>query len=379
MKADILIQGGTVIDPARNINQKQDLAIQRGKIVEVPQGEAVEADQVLPAQGHIVVPGLIDLHAHLNYLGSANGLPGDAACLPNGVTAVADAGSVGVSNYRALLHQTESWMVKTRFYLNVSAGGQIMSKQFPEPLDPSKWEDSLFQKALADGQGRILGFKVRTSKKVVGELGLVPLKAAICLAQRFSVPLVVHPTDPPLPMGELAAMLEPGSILCHIYQGVGETAIQGDKLSDGLMQAQRRGVIYDVAHGRLNFSFPVAREALRLGLEPDTISTDASQANWNKLPMVSLPIVMGKFLAMGMPLEKVIEKTTSRPARILGQEGEWGTLTPGTCADVAILKIVNQPVIYQDCFGNEQPGAQRLSVRATILDGKIVYRTAEMM
>lgn len=254
-----------------------------------------------------------------------------------------------------------------------------MSKHFPEPLDPSKWEDALFRKAMEDSQGKILGFKVRTSKKVVGELGLKPLTAAIDLAQRFSVPLVVHPTDPPIPMGELAAMLAPGSILCHVYQGIGHTAVEGDKLSDGLMQAQERGVLCDVAHGRLNFSFPVARKALQLGLEPDTISTDASQANWNKAPMVSLPAVMGKFLAMGMPLENIIEKTTSRPAQILGQAEEWGTLAPGTCADVAIIKVVNQPVIYQDCFGNKQPGEQRLSVRATILDGNIVYRSTEIM
>ncbi|MCU6702879.1 MULTISPECIES: amidohydrolase family protein [Eubacteriales] len=379
MKADILIHGGTVIDPARGIHEQRDVAIRHGKFLEIPMGEPVEAGQILPAQDHIVTPGLIDLHTHINYLGSANGLPGDTFCLPNGVTAVADAGSIGVSNYRALLHQTDAWMVKTRFFINVSAGGQIMSKHFPEPLDPSKWEDELFQKAFEDGRGRILGLKVRTSKKVVGELGLKPLKAAIELARRFSMPLVVHPTDPPVPMGELAELLDPGSILCHIFQGVGMTCIENGHLSEGLLQARERGVIYDVAHGRLNFSFPVARTALNLGLEPDTISTDASQANWNKTPMVSLPVVMGKFLVMGMSLDRVIEKVTCNPARILGQAGKWGTMAPGTCADAAIIKIQNRPVIYQDCFGNEQPGEQVLSVRATILDGKLVYRAAEMM
>ena len=82
MKADILIHGGTVIDPARGIHEQRDVAIRHGKFLEIPMGEPVEAGQILPAQDHIVTPGLIDLHTHINYLGRQNVSPGNPFALP---------------------------------------------------------------------------------------------------------------------------------------------------------------------------------------------------------------------------------------------------------------------------------------------------------
>lgn len=379
MKTDLLIQKGTIIDPSRGVHERGDIAVSGNRIEAIPDGEPVEADQIIDADGCYVTPGLIDLHTHMNYLGSASGLEGDAAFLPNGVTAAADAGSVGVSNYRALLHQSAGWQIKTKFYLNVSAGGQIMSSQFSEPLDPEKWDEALFREALLRYPERVIGLKVRTSRKVVGDLGLKPLEAAVTLAEKLRIPLVVHPTDPPISMGEIARMLPSGSILCHIFQGIGMTAATQDGLSDGLLEAQKRGVIFDVAHGRKNFDFTVADKALALGLDPDTISTDLSAANWNKLPLVGLPVVMGKFLALGKTLDWVIDRTTRIPAQILGEKGEWGTLMPGTCADIAILREIPKETVFYDCFDNQVVGKSRLVVCATILDGKIVYRSADML
>ena len=379
MKADLLIRGGMIIDPSQNLHKPGNVAVVGGFIQQISDTEPIEAMQVIDAEGCYVTPGLIDLHTHMNYLGSAGGLEGDVAFLPSGVTAAADAGSVGVSNYRALLHQAASWQVKTKFYLNVSAGGQIMSSQFAEPLNPQKWDKALFQEAFLRYPDRIVGLKVRTSRKVVGELGLRPLKAAIALSEDLSLPLVVHPTDPPIPMGKIAEMLPSGSILCHIFQGVGMTAATQNGLSEGLIEAQTRGIILDVAHGRMNFDFTVAEKAIAFGLEPDTISTDLSAANWNQLPLVSLPVVMSKFLALGKSIDWVIDRTTRIPARILGEENKWGTLRPGTCADIAILREIPKETVLYDCFGNHMVGKSRLINCATILDGKIVYRSADML
>ena len=254
-----------------------------------------------------------------------------------------------------------------------------MSSQFSEPLDPEKWDEALFREALLRYPERVIGLKVRTSRKVVGDLGLKPLEAAVTLAEKLRIPLVVHPTDPPISMGEIARMLPSGSILCHIFQGIGMTAATQDGLSDGLLEAQKRGVIFDVAHGRKNFDFTVASRAIASGLDPDTISTDLSAANWNRLPLVSLPVVMGKFLALGKSIDWVIDRTTRIPAQVLGEKEEWGTLKPGTCADIAILREVPKKTVFYDCFGNQMTGKSRLVACATILDGKIVYRSADML
>jgi dihydroorotase len=56
----LLIQNGTIIDPATRTQQRRDLLLRDGKIA-VSGGTA---DQILDAAGCYVVPGLIDIHVH---------------------------------------------------------------------------------------------------------------------------------------------------------------------------------------------------------------------------------------------------------------------------------------------------------------------------
>jgi dihydroorotase len=62
----ILIQGGRLLDPASGRDEPGDLAIAGGRIVglgAVPMG--FEPDLTVPASGHLVAPGLVDLAARL--------------------------------------------------------------------------------------------------------------------------------------------------------------------------------------------------------------------------------------------------------------------------------------------------------------------------
>ncbi len=70
-----------------------DLAVYDGKIVKAEAGQ--EAEKVVDVSGCLVVPGLIDIHTHLNFPGGATGMPVDLASVPHGVTASVDAGSTG--------------------------------------------------------------------------------------------------------------------------------------------------------------------------------------------------------------------------------------------------------------------------------------------
>ena len=68
---DLLITGGTVIDPASERNGPADVAIAGGKIAAVGTSEAVRAwigpkTQVFDLKGLTVTPGLIDSHCHLS-------------------------------------------------------------------------------------------------------------------------------------------------------------------------------------------------------------------------------------------------------------------------------------------------------------------------
>jgi len=55
-KGDLLIRGGTVIDPTRNLFGKTDVLIQSGRIIELRVEETADAEKVIDATGHLVLP-----------------------------------------------------------------------------------------------------------------------------------------------------------------------------------------------------------------------------------------------------------------------------------------------------------------------------------
>lgn len=61
----ILIQNGTLIDPASDRVWNDDILVEDGKISEIGKGLSAEDAQVIDATGLIVAPGLVDMHVHL--------------------------------------------------------------------------------------------------------------------------------------------------------------------------------------------------------------------------------------------------------------------------------------------------------------------------
>ncbi len=108
---DLLIEGGTVIDPGQNLHGPLDVAIKDGKILAVSKNIPKErALKVVSAKDRIVTPGFIDLHAHC-YDGVGIGVNADRSCLSRGVTTVVDAGSAGspmFPNFRKYIINTSA-------------------------------------------------------------------------------------------------------------------------------------------------------------------------------------------------------------------------------------------------------------------------------
>ena len=63
MSYDILIKKGKIIDGTGNPWYRADVAIEKGRIVELGR-DLGKADKVIDAKGHIVSPGFIDIHSH---------------------------------------------------------------------------------------------------------------------------------------------------------------------------------------------------------------------------------------------------------------------------------------------------------------------------
>lgn len=105
---DILIKGGRLIDPKNNVDGIMDIAISDGKVAKVARSiPSGDAKKVIPAEGLLVTPGLIDIHGHVfhgtkpnHYL--SDGLiavPPDGFTFRSGVTTIVDCGGPGWKNF----------------------------------------------------------------------------------------------------------------------------------------------------------------------------------------------------------------------------------------------------------------------------------------
>ena len=365
----MLIKNGWIIDPAGQVDGLGEVAILNQHIV----AKTEKYDQTLDASGCYVLPGLIDFHTHL-FRGSAFGVEPELF-LPTGVTAAVDAGTTGCLNFTYFYQKTLSQSrLRLKAFLNVSCIGQP-GGGIVEPLDDTALNWSRIEELWESYRDVLLGLKIRISKSIIRHNGVKPLLDTLAFAKARGIPVNVHVTDPVVPSEELLAYFQKGDIFCHVFHGSGSTILgeKGHVLSEA-WAAKERGVIFDAANGRLNFSFKIAKQALSEGFFPDIISTDATANTFGAPGMVkNLPFVMSKYLNLGLSLNQVVRAVTETPAKLMGLAGKIGTLVPGAGADVVICKLVKKPIFFKDALGEVWEGQEVLAPVMVILQGKVVY------
>jgi dihydroorotase len=87
----ILLKGGTLIDPGSGRDEQMDILVRDGRIESMGKGINAPAAQVIELKGKIVAPGFIDMHVHLREPGfeyKETILTGCTAAAAGGFTAV---------------------------------------------------------------------------------------------------------------------------------------------------------------------------------------------------------------------------------------------------------------------------------------------------
>lgn len=372
--ADVIIRGGTVLDPYANTEEIRDIAVRNGKIVEA---EGVTAKELIDASGCLVIPGLIDFHCHLGSGISDLGIADEAMGFPTGVTTAVDAGTSGTANYECFRSKTLSSRLRIKAFLNVCPAG-LITTAYHENLDPKVFQRDKLLRLLEKYGDQLLGLKIRQSTELVDGRGLEPMKAMLAIAEEAGCPVVVHTTNPPAKAEELARLLRPGDVYAHVYQGKGENVVRDGHVIPEILEHQKRGVLFDAANGVNHFSFRVAQICLEEGLLPDIISTDLTTKSAYKPGRVfSLPYVLSKYRALGLSWMQIFQRAILKPAEVLGYKKELGSLLPSTCADLAIVRPVSRKVVFQDTFGESLEGKELLRTELTMRDGQVVFRQIE--
>jgi dihydroorotase len=171
---------------------------------------------------------------------------------------------------------------------------------------------------------------------------------------------------------ELIGHMRAGDIYTHLYgRRLTSQGAAQEELQDGLRDGRKRGVLFDVGHGVDGFWFRVALPAIKQGFLPDTISTDIHKDSV-MLPRATMTNVMSKFLAMGLTLEQVIERSTVNPARAI-RRADLGSLEPGGVADIAVMEVRRGPVAFLDSGHGKLTSDRELRCVLTVRNGDIVW------
>lgn len=385
---DLIIKGGEVVDPAQEVHQILDVAIQEGRIASLEANiPETQARDVLNVSGKLVTPGLVDLHTHVYWGGAGLGIQPDRVCKETGVTTFVDAGSAGAGNFLGFKeHVIDRSQVRILAFLNIAFPGMTAAIYDPENYvivgETFDLRFAMLGPALEVGRAfpeLIRGIKVRLSVETSGDQGVKPLLLAIQAAESLGLPVMAHIGPPPPSRREVLSLLRKGDILTHAYRGEPNGPLdRNGRILPEMVEARARGVVMDIGHGGSSFSWVAVESMLEQGFLPDVISSDTHRGlktkttGWTGMPAQDQVTTMSKLLSLGMGLEEVIRASTLTPAQVVGCEGEIGSLHPGRRADVAVFELQEGKFEYRDRYSGATVGNKRLVSHAVILNGKVL-------
>ncbi|MGM0506108.1 MAG: amidohydrolase/deacetylase family metallohydrolase [Bacteroidota bacterium] len=369
---DLLLKGGHVMDPKNGVDEVMDVGITDGKISHIATNLSESgAERVVDVSGHLVTPGIIDLHGHLSPIAD----PPDGFTFRAGVTTMIDAGTFGWRNLSMAKEQVDR--ANTRIFLILSITGNKGSDEGGHSSsllvkDYTDYNPEMTAAQILDNEELIVGIKVWKSPDFTG------IERAVEAGEIADVPVMIDfgQNEPPLSLSKLLLeTFRPGDIYTHMYAyhpwNRESIVDENYEIKPYVQEARDRGIIFDVGHGGGAFSFEAAVPAMEQGFTPDVISTDLhlSSMNGGAKDMANM---MSKFLAMGMPLMDVIEASTWKPAQVIQRE-EYGHLSVGAPADVAVFNVREGDFGFLDVRNIRVSGDRQLEAELTLLEGRVMW------
>ena len=407
MMYDTLIKDGHVIDPSQGINQIMDIALKDGKI------SALNFDidpslcrTLISAKNKLVLPGLIDTHAHVFDLVTGRfGVDADLAGVQSGVTTLIDQGGPSCITLPAFRrHVVESKKSRVVAFLSSYLVGGLEGHYYPSLYKPDCLDVEATVKSAMANPDIVKGFKAHAEIGGFARWGLDVMRMCAQISQKANLPLYIHfgqlwpepkekkfDVDPDLVLEQVVDLLKPGDILAHPFtRHPGGFVNKKGQVHPIVKEAIAKGLKVDVGHGS-HFSFNMAKIALDAGIMPDTLGADMHGYNTN-IPKptgtpdehsdsehmfagtvkFSLVSTMTSMLALGIEIEKIVPMVTSEPAKMAGLFDDIGSLHIGKVADITVLNDDRGSWILSDNEGTKVK-TNRLLTPSFCIKGGIQY------
>lgn len=378
---DLLLTNARLLDPGSGLDMEGDVAFAAGKVAAMGAGlDRAAARQVQDVGGAFVVPGLIDMHAHVYRDGVALSVDAELLLRRSGTTTALDVGSAGAGNIAGLFSLVQP-TTHCRLLGLVNVGHAGIFETWPDCHMPEVEDHRLLNvQACAAAVRRhrplTVGIKVRIGRSSSGTAGAAPLHMAIRAAELAAdaehpfVPVMVHlgGAMPPT-LEEILDPLRPGDILTHCCSPKDNSVIAPDgRVRETARRARERGVIFDIGHGMGSFGFETCARMMDQGLVPDVISSDVHTGCVDG-PAYDVLVTMSKFLHLGMSFPEVVRRATAAAAGAIGWP-QLGRLREGGVGDAAVLEIVNERVRLTDSIGTVRIAERHLVCRGTVAGGR---------
>jgi dihydroorotase len=403
---DLILKGGRVIDPANGLDGVRDLAVNEGRIAEIaaeiPHGAAAETVDV---GGRLVLPGLIDTHAHVyEYVSGRFGLNADMVGVQSGVTTVIDQGGpscMTFPGFRKFIVEQAGTNVLA--FLSAYVVGGLEGHYYPSLYGPDGVDVKATIQVAEANRDIVKGIKAHAEIGGYLRWGNAVMKQAKEISRATKLPLYIHlgqlwplPEDPrhdydaDAIIGDIVGLLDAGDVLAHPFtRHPGGFVDASGHLHPIVREALAKGVLIDVGHGS-HFSFTMARKVLEAGIIPFTLGADMHGYN-TKVPKpagspdkhpdeemhlfagdtrFSLTRAMSELLALGLTLEQVVPMVSSHCATMLKMEGALGTLAKGAAADVSVIADERGKWLLADNDGTQVTAERMLTPLFCLRGGK---------
>jgi dihydroorotase len=403
---DLLLKGGRVIDPASGLDGVRDLAVTGGRIaeiaVEIPRGAAAETVDV---GGRLVMPGLIDTHAHVyEYVSGRFGLNADMVGIQSGITTVIDQGGPSCMTFpgfrKFIVEQAKTNVLA---FLSAYVVGGLEGHYYPSLYGPDGVDVKATIQVAEANRDIVKGIKAHAEIGGYMRWGNAVMKQAKEISRATKLPLYIHlgqlwplPDDPTHDydadsiIGDIVGLLDAGDVLAHPFtRHPGGFVDASGHLHPIVREALAKGVLIDVGHGS-HFSFTMARKVLEAGIVPFTLGADMHGYN-TKVPKpagspdqhpdeemhlfagdtrFSLTRAMSELLALGLTLEEIVPMVSSHCATMLKMEGAIGTLAKGALADVSVIADERGRWLLADNEGTQVTAERMLTPLFCLRGGK---------
>ena len=393
---DTLIKGGRVINPVTGMDEIADVAVADGRIAAIkPKIAKNTSRKVVDAEGLLVVPGLIDTHAHVfEHVSGRFGLNADLCGVKSGVTTLVDQGGPSCMTFPAFRHYiAEPADTRVLAYLSIYVVGGLEGHYYPELYGPGGIDVDACVRTAKANPDLIKGIKAHAESGGMSRWGLETLKLARQAGDETGLPVYVHlgqlwpeennggeKVDIDAAMGDIVALMKKGDVLAHPFtRHPGGFVDASGEIHPVIAGALERGVRVDVGHGS-HFSFDMARRVIAAGIRPDTVGADMHGYN-TAVPRApgspdehpddemhlfagqtrfSLCHAMTELLTLGVPLTDVIAMSTSNCAAMLDMSDTLGSLEVGREADISVLRLEEGSWTLSDNSGDSEEATERL-------------------